>query len=217
MVLDLLCLAVLGFVAFRVGAEGAWGSVVVFLSVLFAGLFAMNAFEPLAELLARKVSASETWQARWDVVSFLGLFLGMVFLLRFLTERLAPSTMPLPWLFETLLRWLAGVSTGAVTVAVLLTAFHLAPFPRLVTKDNIQEPLGFQAERDACFGLAPARHWLGFNQWLSEKALNRGTSGRLFDGPIYHWAGETSRWPSLTLRYADRREKLTRARMGLPE
>lgn len=215
MFLDLVGLAVVAWVSFRVSDEGAWGAVIVFFSVLFAGLFAMNTFEPLAEWLAIRVSDSQSWQLRWDVISLLGLFGGAVFALRVLTERWAPARMPIPQFAEWPVRWLAGVATGYLTFAILLTALHVAPLPRVVTADNVLEVAGFEAEGQQFFGLAPDRQWLRFNHWMSQHALNRGDSYRLFDGPIYRSGGEEGRWPSFPLRYADRRERLTRSRMGL--
>lgn len=215
MLLDLILLAILVWVALRVASEGAWGAVLVFFCVLFAGLFAMNAFEPLAEWLGIHVSAEAEWQFRWDVISLLGLFALLVFGLRVISERLAPARIPLPQLFDVPLRYLAGAATGYLTICVLLVSLHVAPLPRIVTGEEVIETLGFEAEKPQFFGLGPDRQWLGLNMWLSEQALNRGGAGRLFDGPIYHAARERGLWPSLPIRYADRRERMTRARMGL--
>ncbi|MCA9069226.1 MAG: CvpA family protein [Planctomycetaceae bacterium] len=212
MLIDLLCLAVMIWVAIRVTAEGAWGSVIVFLTVGMAGLFAMNLFEPVAELLDQKISDGEAWRFRWDFLSLIGSFTLAVFVLRGITDRLAPASMPLPWLFETVIRWTAGVATGYLMMAFLLTAWHTAPLPRNVSGTEVTEPLGFEPERKMVFGLAPDRQWLAFNQWLSEHALNRGSQNRIFDGPIYHLAGDRGFWPSFPLRYADRRERMTQSR-----
>jgi hypothetical protein len=64
MLFDVVCLALVAWVSFRIADEGAFGAVVAFLTVLFAGLFAMNAFEPLAEWLGLHVSGSESWQSQ---------------------------------------------------------------------------------------------------------------------------------------------------------
>ena len=56
-----------------------------------------------------------------------------------------------------------------------------------------------------------------FNQWLSLHGLNRGNGDRLFDGPIFHSGGDVGRWPSFPLRYAARREMLTRSRLDSTE
>ncbi len=151
MFLDLVCLAVVAWVSFRVAEEGAWGAVVVFFSVLFAGLFAMNLFEPLAEWLAIRFFRDEIWQSRGDVISLLGLFGGAVFALRVATERLAPARMPIPQPMEISVRWLAGVATGYLTLAVLLTSLHVAPLPRVVTQTEVLEFGGFRADAPEFF------------------------------------------------------------------
>ncbi len=217
MLIDLVFLGIFVWVTIRVAEEEAWGAAGACLSVLFAGLFAMNTFEPLAEYLEQKISSAEAWRFRWDVISLLGLFAGGVSLLRIVTERLAPASIPIPRPAEMVLRWLAGALAGYLTVAILLTAVHVAPLPRLVTGQEVIEIGGFEAERPQFFGLGPARQWLSFNQWISQHALNRGNSRRLFDGPIYSSGGDTGIWPSFPIRYAARREAVTRARLGLPD
>ncbi len=214
MFFDVLCLALLAWMSFRVADEGAWGAVMVLCSVLLAGLLAMNIFEPLAEWLAMEISASEAWQARWDVISLLGVFALGVFGFRILTERLAPARMPLPQLAEWPLRWLAGTAAAYAALAILMTSLHVAPLPRLVSAEGVHEVVGFEPEREQFFGLAPDRQWLALNHWLSQHALNRGDARRLFDGPIYQSGGQTARWPSFPIRYADRRERLTRSRIA---
>jgi hypothetical protein len=215
MLLDLILLAILVWATFRVASEGAWGAVLVFFCALFAGLLAMNTFEPLAEWLGSHVSQEADWQFRFDVISLLGLFALAVFALRVITERLAPARIPIPQLFDVALRYLAGAATGYLMICVLLVAVHVAPLPRIVTGDEVIEIAGFEAERPQFFGLGPDRQWLRLNLWLSQQALNRDGAERLFDGPIYQASGDRGLWPSLPIRYADRRERMTRARMGL--
>jgi hypothetical protein len=215
MVFDLVLLAILVWVMFRVQSEGAWGAVIVFFCVLFSGLAAMNAFEPLAEWLGIHVSADSEWQFRYDVIALLGLFTLGVFVLRIVTERLVPARVPIPRLVDLPLRYLAGVATGYVTLCVLLVSLHVAPLPRIVTAEQVVEVAGFEPEKPQFFGLGPDRQWLKFNLWLSQEALSQGDGERLFDGPIYHVGGDRGVWPSLPIRYADRRERMTRSRMGL--
>ena len=215
MLLDWICLALAAYVAYRASAEGAWSAVIVFFTVLFSGLFAMNTFEPLAELLEQNVSDDPAWRFRWDLISLLGLFIGAVFLLKAVTDRLAPAMMRLPMGLEFPIRWAAGILTGYLTIAILIASLHVAPFPRVVKADEVWEPLGFQAERVNFFGAGPDRRWLAFNQWVSQHSLSRGQRDRVFDGPRYHSRGDHGLWPSFPIRYADRREKMTRMRMGL--
>src|SRR5688500_3816467 len=119
--IDLLLLAVLGVVTWCVASDGAWSAAFTFLSVLLAGLLAMNFFEPLAGFLESNFSASPSWSYRWDLIALVGLFAALVFGLRYLTEYLAPTFMNVhPLLYEGG-RWTLAFATGWVTMAVLLT------------------------------------------------------------------------------------------------
>ena len=222
---DLILLAVFAGVTYVVAAEGAVGAVTTFFCVLFAGLLAMNVFEPLAGLLD---GAGGFFRERGDIIALLGLFAVFVTLLRLACENIATQLLKLPTLVYELGRWLGGAATGYVTVAILLTAVHVAPLPR--------EFLGFTPERQNLFGAdAPDRRWLGFTRYVSSNALGHkqrvdkimpdGTQQflmyrpRAFDGrtalderltaddalPDGLRPGQV-KLPSFLIRYADRRE-----------
>ena len=192
----ILVLIVAG-VTWCVAGEGAWGSVLTFLSVLFAGLLAMNFFEPLANLLDNNIGSSV--QDYSDLVAFLGLFALFTFLLRLATDNISPTEIDLDGRVQQVARWLFGAATGYTTMAILLTALHTAPLPR-----NF---LGFKPERANFFDIsAPDRQWLAFTQHVSEKVL---PTGKIFDGPKYAMPpdGTDQRiWPSFPIRYAMRRQ-----------
>jgi hypothetical protein len=177
-------------------------------SVLLAGLLAMNYFEPVAKALEGFDRSSASWSQRSDFLALVGLFALFVFLLRLMTDRLAPTYMPVQSLAYEIGRWSLGLMTGYLTMAILLAALHTAPFPRWVTTQGVQEFIpGFRAERRNFFNVAaPDRQWLGFVQYVSRRSLPRG---RVFDGPRFP-AGdyEIDYWPSFPIRYASRREDI---------
>lgn len=213
--IDVILLAILGLIAWCVAGEGVVGAAMTLLDVVFAGLLAMNVFEPLAAFLERTIPLGPTWSYRWDFIALVGSFALFVFLLRLLCEHLSPTFVQTQRMVHDIGRWACGVLTGYVTIAFLLTALHTAPLPRIVGKAGTQEFLGFQAERNNFFGLAPDRQWLGFTQRVSLHALNRG---RPFDGPLYVMGdyhgekGEPLLWPSFPMRYAFRREQIASGR-----
>ena len=210
---DLILLAVFAGVAYVVASEGAVGAVTTFFCVLFGGLIAMNFFEPLAGLLDGPLGE------RSDVVALLGLFAAVVTGLRLACENIAKQLLKLPTLVYEAGRWLGGAATGYVTMAILLTAVHVAPLPR--------EFLGFKAERLNLFGAdAPDRRWLGFTRYVSANALAK--KQRVVDGQgnllmyrVRSFDGRTAldegaeitdgrqpndvKLPSFLIRYADRR------------
>jgi hypothetical protein len=198
-----LLLLIVAVVAWCVASEGAWGAVLTFFCVVFAGLSAMNMFEPFAEFLEKSGSAVRPFA---DVVALVGLFAAGVFLLRMATEYFAPNDVELDARVFQVLRWIFAVATGYVAMAFLLTALHTAPLPR--------EFLGFRPEARNFFDIAaPDRQWLGFAQFVSENVL---PASRVFDGPRYTVEGtDQTIWPSFPIRYATRREQAASGRQAM--
>ena len=198
--IDILMLLILAVVTWCVASEGAWGAGLTFLSVLFAGLFAMNWFEPLADNLS---GMAPGWAFHWDIVALLGLFAGFVFFFRFLTDSLMPTYVEVQPLVYNLARWGLAAATGYVVVAVLLTSLHTAPLPRSF--------MGFDPGpgRKQFFGLGPDIQWLALTQYVSANSLSK-PQGPVFDSVAFEripGKPETlQNWSSFPIRYATRRE-----------
>lgn len=181
-------------VTWCVAGEGAWGAGLTFLCVLFAGLLAMNFFEPVAGILDGMGSWVQDYS---DLAALVGLFALFTFLGRLATDNISPTEIEFDARVHNVARWLFGFATGYTTMAILLTALHTAPLPRSFA--------GFSPERLNFFdSLAPDRQWLGFTQHVSEKILR---TGRVFDGPKFTMPGtDQEYWPSFPIRYATRRQ-----------
>lgn len=199
--IDLLLLAVIAAVTWCVASEGAWGSALTFLSVLIAGLLAMNWFESFAEFLQSTVGSSQEWSTRWDVIALLGLFALFTFGLRTLTDQIMPTFVQVHPIAFNVARWAFGVMTGYLTAAILLTALHVSPLPR-----NFW---GFVPERNNLLDAsAPDRQWLAYTQYVSEKILRSGQFGPIFDGDQFSAIPSRPQevWSSFPMRYATRRQ-----------
>jgi hypothetical protein len=199
--IDLLLLAVIAAVTWCVASEGAWGSALTFLSVLIAGLLAMNWFESLAEFLQATVGSSPEMSMRWDVISLLGLFALFTFGLRTLTDQMMPTFVQVHPIAFNVSRWAFGVMTGYLTAAILLTALHVSPLPR-----NFWD---FTPERNNLLDAsAPDRQWLAYTQYVSESILRKGQFGPIFDGDQFSAIpnGTRETWSSFPMRYAMRRQ-----------
>lgn len=198
--IDILMLLILAVVTWCVASEGAWGAGLTFLSVLFAGLFAMNWFEPLADNLS---GMAPGWAFHWDIVALLGLFTGFIFLFRFLTDSLMPTYVEVQPLVYNLARWGIAAATGYIVVAVLMTSLHTAPLPRSF--------MGFDPGpgRKQFFGLGPDIQWLALTQYISEKSLSK-PHGPVFDSVAFEripgQQATLQNWSSFPIRYATRRE-----------
>lgn len=204
--INLVLLAILVGVAYFVAMEGPQGAAVTFFAVLFSGLLAMNLFEPLAVFFSSNFMGSFEWQHRWDVIALLLLFAGGVTLIRLMGDQLFPTYAEVGGLLYEISRWGLGLLTGYVTMAILLTALHVAPLPR--------EFMGFTPEGQNFLGFAaPDRQWLAFTQYVSEKSLKIGGTPRIFDGAEFPAnptdPSSTRVWSSFPIRYAARREAYT--------
>ena len=200
--IDLILILIFAGVTWAVAGEGPWGAIMVFFSVLLAGLLAMNIFEPVAEMLQNVLPGYE-WQHRVDILALLGVFSLSAWGLREVTDRIMPTSLDVSGLvYEA--RWLFGAATGYLVMAILLTALHTAPLSR--------EFIGFRPERSNLFdALAPDRQWLGFTQYVSEHVLRSGSNGPIFDGATFNRITEDpstlQTWSSFPIRYAPRREQ----------
>lgn len=208
---DVMLVIVMGIVTWCVASDGAHSAAITAVVSVLSGLLAMNLFEPLADLLQGMVGYN--YATHVDIVSLVGLFIGFMFGLRMLFEKISPVYVATEGLAYEIGRWGFGLLTGYVTMAFLLTALHTAPLPR--------EFMGFRPERANLFdALAPDRQWLGFTQWASEKSFVNGSNPRVFDGPYKDFIDDPNAearnvyWPSFPIRYAHRREQF--AGGGLP-
>jgi hypothetical protein len=199
-VFGILLVLIVAIVTWCVASEGAFGAGLTLLCVVFAGLLAMNFFEPVADLL----DGIGPWMRYYsDFVALVGLFALFVFLGRLACDSIAPTEIEYDARVYNAARWLFALATGYVTMAILLTAVHTAPLPR--------EFLGFSPERRNLFDAdAPDRRWLGFTQYVSEKIL---ATGSIFDGPRFDMPETTQQiWPSFPIRYATRRQEYANPR-----
>jgi len=205
---NFILLIVFAAVTWCVASEGPWGAALVFLSVIFSGLLAMNYFELLAMQLDTALPAGYS-----DIVSLIGLFVGLVFLFRVLTEKISPVEIELPAPVFQGGRWAFAALTGYTTMAFLLTALHTAPLPR--------EFAGFRPERKNFFdAAAPDRQWLGLTQHISEHAMYNsvGNKPRIFDALYYPRPGRPQDpfWATFPIRYATRRDQIAAGGFGGP-
>jgi hypothetical protein len=195
--IEFLLLAIFGLVTYCVAGEGAWGAAITCVSVILAGLIAMNFFEPICNGL---LGNNDYWQQRLDLIVLVGLFAAAVSGLRFGADYLMPTYVSVHRMVHEVTRWGCGALAGYATMAFLLTALHTAPLDR--------EFMGFKAERGNFFGLYPDRQWLGFTQWTTERVFVKSPP-RIFDGPVFKLGDEgavpNQVWPSFPIRYAHRR------------
>ncbi|MEZ6046640.1 MAG: CvpA family protein [Planctomycetaceae bacterium] len=199
MILSLILLIIMGAVVWSVASEGPWGATIMFFSVLFSGLLALNYFEPVAGFLEGMMP--ESWRLHTDFLGLTGLFIIFLVLFRVVTLYLLPSYIEVHSAVYEGARWTFGGLTGYMVVGFVLLTLHTAPLPR--------EFIGFTPNGNNFFGAtAPDRQWLGFMQYLSEKNFSRFGEPRIFDGEERTGVigVDNTIWPSFPIRYASRRQ-----------
>ena len=97
----------------------------MFFNVLFGSLIAFNFYEPLASLMASNAPGMIAGFS--DMLCFLGIFLVATLIMRVATENIAPSMVRFPSMVYQGGRFVFGLAGGALTVAVVILAFNMAP------------------------------------------------------------------------------------------
>jgi hypothetical protein len=149
-------------------SEGLWGSALMFFNVLFAAMISFNFYEPVAKLID---STGINWGFS-DTLCMLGLFCIALVILRMITETIAPVMVRFPVAAYHAGRLIFGLGGAAVTMAVVILAFHAAPVHKKIFTaiDHTSRPP---------FGLGLDHMWLGFFQYETGAVFsNLGYGGR---------------------------------------
>jgi hypothetical protein len=163
-----LIIAFLTFgLAYVLTSEGLWGSALMFFNVLFAAMISFNFYEPLAKLLD---STGINWGFS-DTLCMLGLFCVALVALRLTTETIAPVMVRFPLPVYHAGRLIFGLAGGALTMAIVILAFHAAPVHKKIFNaiDHTSKPP---------FGLGLDHMWLGFFQYETGAVFSNMGYGR---------------------------------------
>ncbi len=164
----IIVLLILG-VGYALASEGLWGAALMTLNILFAGLIALNFYEPLAAIIAENVGFLSGFA---DTMSLLGIFAVALIAMRIGTEMLAPSMVRFPGPVYFIGRWLFGFAGGSLVIGFLLLSFHTAPVHKSIfgVIDYKHAPP---------FNLGLDHHWLAFFQYTTGQVFaSYGAGGR---------------------------------------
>ncbi len=164
----IVVLLVLGM-GYALASEGLWGAALMSLNILFAGLIALNFYEPLAAIIAENVGFLSGFA---DTLSLLGIFAVALIGLRIGTESLAPAMVRFPGPVYFIGRWLFGFAGGSMVIGFLLLALHTAPVHKVM--------LGVIDYKHAPpFKMGFDHHWLAFFQYTTGQVFaSYGSEGR---------------------------------------
>jgi uncharacterized membrane protein required for colicin V production len=153
---------------YALSSEGLWGAALMFFNVLFAAMIAFNFYEPLAKLVD---STGINWGFS-DTLCMLGVFCIALVILRMTTETIAPAMVRFPNPVYHAGRLIFSLAGGAVTVAIIILAFHAAPVHKKIFS-------AVDYESKPPFGLGLDHLWLGFFQYETGAVFsNMGKGGR---------------------------------------
>lgn len=155
-IVHLVVLVLVLGMTYALASEGLWGAVLQFMNALFAGLIALNFYEPLAALIGNNVSALSGYA---DTLSLIVLFSVSLLVLRLATDALGPTMIRLPTPIYHIGRWGFGFLGACVTMGILLLCFHTAP----VHKKMFYGQYGYDLKPP--FGMGLDWQWLGFFQY----------------------------------------------------
>jgi uncharacterized membrane protein required for colicin V production len=166
-VINLIIVGLILGLTYALTSEGLWGSALMFFNVLFSAMIAFNFYEPLAALLDR---TGINWGFS-DTLCMMGLFCVSVVLLRMTTETIAPAMVRFPTPVYHAGRLIFGLAGAAVTMAVIILAFHAAPVHKKIFT-------AIRYDSKPPFKLGIDHQWLGFFQHVTGAVFARYGAGR---------------------------------------
>ncbi|MGO9110790.1 MAG: CvpA family protein [Thermoguttaceae bacterium] len=164
----LLCLLILAVCAGFLCRDGLWSNAICLVNVVFAGLLAMNFYEPLANRLTNFSDDLHTYVTFFDFLSLWICFVFFASVFRAATDAVSRVRVRFLKIVDLWGGIVMSLCTGWVMVGFTLTTLHAAPLG--------QYPLlgSFQPQNSMFFGmLAPDREWLGFTKYQSKEPFCR--------------------------------------------
>jgi uncharacterized membrane protein required for colicin V production len=187
-VIDISVVVLILGMTYALMSEGLWGAALMFFNALFAGLIAFNFYEPLAAMLSGSVSQLSGYA---DTLCLLVLFAVTLFILRLITDSIAPTMVRFPTPVYHIGRVLFALGGASVTMAILLLSFHTAPIHKKMFT-------AYTYEQKPPFGMGLDWKWLAFFQYTTGQTFaNFGNdpapdpTGEYFDANVFDPQG---RW-----------------------
>ena len=164
----LLCVIVLAACVGFLSRDGLWSNAIQLVNVVFAGLLAMNFYEPLANFMTTygdKPGAPGALHSYVSFFDFLALWICFVLfavIFRAATDAVSRVRMRFLKIVDFYGGIVLSLCIGWVMVGITLVSLHAGPLA--------QYPLlgSFQPQNSMFLGmLAPDREWLGFTKYQS--------------------------------------------------
>ena len=131
-------------------------------NVVFAGLLAMNFYEPLAKWLTNYNETLHSYVSFLDFLALWTCFVVFMVVFRTVTDAVSRVRVRFPKIFDLWGGIVLSLCIGWVMVGFTLVSLHAAPLARYPLLGS------FQPQSNMFFGMfAPDREWLGFTKYQS--------------------------------------------------
>jgi hypothetical protein len=158
----LLCVLILAVCVGFLFRDGLWSNAVRLVNVVFAGLLAMNFFEPLAQWLTNYSDSLHPYVSLFDFLALWTCFVFFAVVFRAATDAVSRVRVRFLKIVDLWGGIVLSLGTGWVMVGFTLVSLHaapLGPYPLLGS---------FQPQKNMFLGIfAPDREWLGFTKYQS--------------------------------------------------
>ncbi len=160
-IIDAVLFLLLLLIAWCVYGEGMWGAALRYVDFMIGGLIAFNFYEPVAQLIADKLSFMASFA---DIVSVSVLFCIAFSILRFITDTISPINVRFPAILDQIGRIVFTLLLAWYMTGMSLCMLEMAPLHK--------QFLGYQWKNHALRSIGIDRYWLGYVH---------GTTGKVFD------------------------------------
>lgn len=180
MLIGFFTILFMGVVAYAYWREGPLTAFAMCCNTFVAGLIAFNFWEPIADALEPPF-AGNFLKGTEDALALMALFIGVLALLRWVTNTLASTYMEYPTLLNRGGALLFGLLTGYLAAGFLVCVLQTLPWPRNFLTFETYEPGKTAGLRRY---LPPDMVWLAMMHRLSgtgSLATKSEASGKLLD------------------------------------
>lgn|GEM_PF-1313450 len=161
--------------------EGMWGAAIMFVNVVFAGLIAVNFYEPLAKSMDGAMPAAAAFT---DFIALWAVFGIAITVLRIITDRVSKVKVRFLKIVDRIGGWSFAVLAGLVVMGFAGMSLHMAPVGfngfgggYLSSEDKTDRP--------QFLFVSPDEFWLGFARHTSRGTFSRMASEEEYNAGVY--------------------------------
>lgn len=129
MLFNILVLGTVLIIAYVLGGQGFFSSLLHMVCVIAAGAITFAAWEPVVYLLAPKIGSDAVADLLWGV-GIIGIFTLSLLVLRLITEKVCGANIHFSVTVNTIGGWACGIVSGLLTAGILTLGAQMIPGPQ---------------------------------------------------------------------------------------